>query len=416
MMFFFLPRKAAQIHTRICKPRTITPRPFIIHGREKGVKMKYFRKTARYNGKKYEATGKTEREATLKLAEKLAAVKRGEDTVGANMTVDAWYKQWKALYKDPKGLTGKSLVMYDEKYSRYIAPRIGHMKLREVRDVHLQRIMNEQAGMSASHAKKVRMVLQEMFKRARQSRIITFDPAELLELPAVTQGTHRSITEEERAAILAAAEHHRAGLWVLTLLYTGMRPNETAALMWSDVDFKANEIHVHAAKESGAQRVKGTKTAAGTRDIPIHAALLPRLRAAHGAPFSLVFPTKAGTMQSESSLRRLWSSFKKAVDIHLGAKVEDGVITQSVVAPDLTPYCLRHTFCTDLQRVGVSINVAKELMGHADIQTTANIYTHRDQTLLHSSISLLDGSAKTAVGKPSASASGGKSGGKAAKA
>jgi len=40
----------------------------------------YVRKTARYNGKKYEATGKTELEAMTKLAEKLAAAKRGEES------------------------------------------------------------------------------------------------------------------------------------------------------------------------------------------------------------------------------------------------------------------------------------------------------------------------------------------------
>ena len=40
--------------------------------------MDYIRKTARYNGKKYEATGKTELEALQKLADKLAAAKRGE--------------------------------------------------------------------------------------------------------------------------------------------------------------------------------------------------------------------------------------------------------------------------------------------------------------------------------------------------
>ena len=60
--------------------------------------MKYFRKTARYNGKKYEATGKTGLEALQKLAEKLAAAKRGENAVGGSMTVDAWYKEWKSLY------------------------------------------------------------------------------------------------------------------------------------------------------------------------------------------------------------------------------------------------------------------------------------------------------------------------------
>nr|DAW92431.1 MAG TPA: Integrase [Caudoviricetes sp.] len=356
----------------------------------------YIRKTARWNGKKYEATGKTELEAMSKLAEKLAAAKRGEDLVSGAMTVSAWYKQWIDLYKKPKGLTEKSLKMYDEKFNGYIRPAIGHMKLKDVKDVHLQRILNSQAGRSASHVKKIRMVLQEMFKRARQSRLIPYDPAELLELPTVKQGRRRSITEEERAAILAVAERHRAGLWILTLLYTGMRPGETAALTWSDVDFDHNEIHVHAAKESGNRTIKGPKTASGVRDIPIHAALLPRLLAARGKPFSLVFPTKAGTVQNESSMRRMWNSFRTELDLQLGAKTKDGKIVESVVADDLTPYCLRHTFCTDLQRAGVPINNAKELMGHADIQTTANIYTHRDNATLHNSIALLDGSG----GKP----------------
>ena len=44
-------------------------------------------------------------------------------------------------------------------------------------------------------------------------------------------------------------------------------------------------------------------------------------------------------------------------------------------ASDLVPYCLRHTYCTDLQDAGVPINVAKYLMGHEDISTTGNIYT-----------------------------------------
>lgn len=355
--------------------------------------MKYIRKTARYNGKKYEATGKTELEALQKLAEMLAAAKRGEEVVGGSMTVNAWFKEWKALYKDPKGLTPKSLGMYDEKYNGYIKPRIGSMKLRDVRDVHLQRILNDQAGKSSSHVKKLRMVMQEMFKRARQSRLIPYDPAELLELPSTITGRRRSITPEERTAILAVAERHRSGLWVLTLLYTGMRPGETAALMWSDVDFAHNEIHVHTAKESGSKRIKEPKTTAGVRDIPIHAALLPKLRAAQGKPFTPVFPTRAGNPQNENSLRRLWKGFLRDLDIYMGAEVYRNKITKSVVASDLTPYCLRHTFCTDLQRAGVPINVAKELMGHADIQTTANIYTHRDQGTLHDSIALLDGTA-----------------------
>ena len=225
------------------------------------------------------------------------------------------------------------------------------------------------------------------------------DPAELLELPAVTEGRRRSITEEERAAILAVAEHHRAGLWVLTLLYTGMRPGESAALNWADVDFDSNEIHIHAGLESGTGRIKGPKTEAGARDIPIHSALLPRLQRARGEPFSPVFANEAGNRHTEKTMRRMWLSFKRDLDIYMGAETYRNKVVKSAVAPDLTPYCLRHTFCTDLQKAGVAINVAKDLMGHSDISVTANIYTHRNSDVLHHGIMLLDGTGGKTGGK-----------------
>lgn len=354
------------------------------------------RKTARYNGKKYSAYGKTEMEAMLKLAEKLAAVKRGEETVGGTMTVDAWFKQWFELYKAPKKMTDKSKGMYPEKYNKYIKPRIGHLRLQDVRDVHLQRIMNEQAGKSESHVKKVRLVIKELFRRARQSRLIPYDPAEDLELPAYQKGTRRSITEEERAAILAVAKTHRSGLWIQTLLYTGMRPGETASLKWADVDFETNELHVRTAVESGKSRkIKATKTDAGMRDIPIHADLLPLLLDAKGKPTDFVFRTKSGNRHDGNSLRRLWAGFLRDLDIYMGAELYRNKIVRSVVADDLVPYCLRHTFCTDLQDAGVPLNVAKELMGHADIQTTANIYTHRKSATLHREMGKMGGGTRT---------------------
>ena len=93
---------------------------------------RYVRKTARYNGKKYEGKGRTELEALTRLAEKLAAAKRGEELISGAMTVASWYDQWKETYKEHKGLTAKSLGMYDEKWKKYIKPALGHMKLRDV--------------------------------------------------------------------------------------------------------------------------------------------------------------------------------------------------------------------------------------------------------------------------------------------
>jgi integrase len=351
-------------------------------------KHKYIRKTVTWQGRRYEVRGKTEEEALKKLAELAAALERGEGSSG--LTVDQWFRQWKATYKDPLGITPKSLGLYAEKYNGYIRPAIGAMPLAEVRDLDLQAILNTQAGKSYSHVSKLRMVMQELFRQARRSRLILYDPAEGLQLPDCVRGSHRSITPEEREHILAVAEDHPAGLWVRTILYSGLRPGEAAALTWADVDFDRNEIHVTKAVESGSGAIKAPKTPAGVRDVPMRRELRELLWAARGEPAAPVFPNAKGRFRNASSARRLWDSFAKALDLHMGAEVENGVIVRHAIAPDLTPYCLRHTFCTDLQRAGVPINVAKELMGHANISVTANIYTHRDQDVLHTNMAKLD--------------------------
>ncbi len=363
-------------------------------------KYTYIRKTITWDSRRYEVRGKTEQEACEKLAELVVSLKRGEFAASGQTTVDQWFQQWKQTYKIPSGITPKSLRLYDEKYNGYIGPAIGQKKLQDVRDLHLQSILNTQAGRSYSHVSKLRMVMQELFRQARRSRLIIFDPAEGLQLPESIKRSHRPITAAERRHILAVAQDHRAGLWVLTILYAGLRPGETAALSWKDIDFDRNEIHVYKAIESGTKTVKAPKTPAGVRDIPMRQELRDRLLAAQGHPDALVFPAPAGGVRSANSLQRLWGSFAHALDLHMGAKVQNGVITKHALAPDLTPYCLRHTFCTDLQRAGVPINVAKELMGHANISVTANIYTHRDQKVLHSNMAKLNPKGRKPSTKP----------------
>ena len=363
-------------------------------------KYTYIRKTITWDSRRYEVRGKTEQEACEKLADLVVSLKRGEFAASGQTTVEQWFQQWMQTYKIPSGITPKSLRLYDEKYNGYIGPAIGQKKLQDVRDLHLQTILNTQAGRSYSHVSKLRMVLQELFRQARRSRLIVFDPAEGLQLPESTKRSHRPITAAERRHILALAKEHRAGLWVLTILYAGLRPGETAALSWKDIDFDRNEIHVYKAIESGTKTVKAPKTPAGVRDIPMRQELRDRLLDAQGRPDDLVFPAPAGGVRSANSLQRLWGSFAHALDLHMGAKVQDGVITKHALAPDLTPYCLRHTFCTDLQRAGVPINVAKELMGHANVTVTANIYTHRDQKVLHSNMAKLNPNGRKPSTKP----------------
>ena len=50
--------------------------------------------------------------------------------------------------------------------------------------------------------------------------------------------------------------------------------------------------------------------------------------------------------------------------------------------PTLTPHYFRHNFATLLYKAGVDPLKAMRIMGHADYQTTADIYTHLDKEML----------------------------------
>lgn len=94
----------------------------------------------------------------------------------------------------------------------------------------------------------------------------------------------------------------------------------------------------------------------------------------------------------------MWRSFKRLVDIEMGAQLFRNQVIQHG-EPDelwetLTPYCLRHTYCTNLQNAGVPINVAKYLMGHSDISMTANIYTHTTEETVQQAADLINGAAQ----------------------
>ncbi len=374
----------------------------------------YISKSFRYGGKVYNVKGKTEKECYEKMAEKKELLRRGEVKPKA-LTVEAWAGVWLETYLKPKvrkpgapklkgTMTKKSYAMYDEKLRGYILPAIGKMRLSDVRDVDLQKILNQQAETSFSHASKVRMIMRAMFRQAHVSRLIVYDPALALTLPSVTQGKRRSITEEERAVLLEVAKTHRCGLWVKFMMYEGLRPAETAALKVKHLDFERGLISVTDSVESGSDVVGAPKSAAGIRYVFIADEIRDELQAAVQGKEAdaFVFPQTDGkTMMTAGTIQNNWRYFTRQMDLAMGAettphghiydpadidadgkprypdpndatKPRDG----HKLAEDFVLYCLRHTFCTDLGKKGVPVEDIKYLMGHEDIAVTLSIYAH----------------------------------------
>jgi integrase len=349
-----------------------------LNGGEK--KYKYERVTFYFDGKQYNVSGKTKKEAHAKAAKKQFELENALAAKGGNMTVKKWALDWFDTYKAPAVGEGQ-YQNYMSHINGVIIPSIGNKKLKDVQSIDLQKILNSRSNKSKSDLSKLRILIQSIFKRARISRLIPYDPSEDLILPTAENGSYRSITQEERKAILKLANTHYSGLWIKTLLYCGLRPGETRALDWGHIDFEKRLLYVERAMKAATTRIDAPKSGAGVRYIPIPDKLYADFMSAKKELSEPVFiqPT-TGKRHTKESMRCLWENFRRQLDISSGAKLYRNKIIESKIAPDLVPYCLRHTFGTDLQDAGVPINIAKYLMGHSDIKMTANVYT--DTTLI----------------------------------
>lgn len=379
-------------------------------------KYQYHRATETYNGKRYEAKGRTMREAEKKLASKLVAVKLHGDIKGGGMTVSKWAEEWLLTYVKPKVREpGKKKVrgtMSEAAYKQrkgivdnYIIPAIGNTKLRDVTPTMLQNVINNDPRQSFSHVQKVQLALKHMFKQAWLDRKIPFDPSANLILPATEKGVGRGMTAQEKDYFFKAAAINGHGLLFRFLLATGIRPNELMPLTVQDINLDERTVHIHTAVEAGTNVVGTPKTNAGIRYTIINTAtdkdiiddLRNHLSGKDGS--ALAFTKRDGKMISRKTMNDYWLSVVYDMDILMGAEhtpkghiydpsdlKADGTPLYPdpndptkprnghKVAPDLVTYCLRHTFGTDMQRAGIPINITKYMMGHTDISTTANIY------------------------------------------
>lgn len=148
---------------------------------------------------------------------------------------------------------------------------------------------------------------------------------------------------------------------LLTAVLTGMRQGELRALTWSAVNFSDRLIHVRASA-TATGRIKAPKSAAGVRNIELADELIDELKAWRPlCPVGgYVFPNAAGGVLAKENLyKRLWQRL-----------LEFSGIT------GYTFHALRHHYASQLIAAGADPKEIQTALGHADIQTTFNIYGH----------------------------------------
>lgn len=325
-----------------------------------------------FDGRRYKVRADTLEELYTKKANKMRDLEEGRVILSGNTTVSQWEAQCRETYRTSvKDETQEGRIL---RFKKYIAPLIGSLPLRSVRPIQCQQVLNQCAGMSYSHVKKLKNELQFLFRTAADNKLILEDPTTGLQLPDYVRGHRRSISDSERRHLLACADVDPAYKLFLLMLFCGCRPMEAAGCQGKDLVKKDGVYMLH---------IRGTKTVNSDRWVPVPDYLLDRIK--DTPPFEYIAPNAAGRKHTKSSYTRLSERLKRDMNISMGCKLyRNKLLPPYPLAADFVPYCLRHTYCTDLARKGVDIRTAQKLMGHASISMTADIYTHVDSQLIKS--------------------------------
>lgn len=321
--------------------------------------MKYnYTKDFTFEGHRFKVRANTLDELYEKKAEKIAELKKQTKIFSPSTTVDDWAAVCFDTYKSKV----KDLPNMKKRYSKYVSPQIGHVQISKVRSIQCQAILNGCEGMSFSHVTKLRQEIRFIFSSALDNRLIQEDPTKRLTLPDHTKGKRRSITDHERKHLYAVYKEYRPFLLFIIMLETGARPSEASNLIGKDIDHESRLLHI-----------RGTKTENSDRFVPIPDRLYEDIK--DTAPFEYICHV------NKSSYRRLRDRLRRELNISMGAKTyRNELLPPLPLAEDFTPYCLRHTYCTDLCKAGIDVRTAQKLMGHANISVTSDIYTHVDRT------------------------------------
>ena len=200
--------------------------------------------------------------------------------------------------------------------------------------------------------------------------------ASLVSPPPVKRIERTPLTPEQCGAFLRSAQEHRLASLFIVATATGLRQSELLALQWTDVNFDEDTLRIERSLQryGRSYHLDGLKTERSRRTIAIPAPVvdaLGRRSAAQkadrltagslwiGSDWNLVFATEVGGPLSGVSVTHAFQS----------ALARAGL-------PIVRFHDARHGTASYLLAAGVDMRTVMEILGHSDIATTANLYSH----------------------------------------
>lgn len=315
----------------------------------------------------YEETKKYMHEVMYKINSNIVA------TESAGMTVGKYLDNWFNTYCI-SNLKLTTYTGYRQHIENYIKPRIGNINIIELKPMDVQNMYydiiengrkDSDIPLNPKTVIQTHRILRKALKNAVRLQMIISNPCDYVELPKKKRYTYNVLNENEVKPFIEAFKDTEIYIAVLMAIALGLRRGELLALLWSDIDFRNNTLIIDKSLVCADRTVKidTTKTEKSNRVLLLSHSLLKLLadekvsRKALDSDY-IVLNLKGKRYNPASFARRY-------TDIRDRRKLKK-----------IRFHDLRHTNATMMYKSGVKTKVMQERLGHSNISTTLDIYTH----------------------------------------
>ncbi|MBK0038006.1 MULTISPECIES: site-specific integrase [unclassified Enterococcus] len=329
---------------------------------------------------------RTKKEAQLELSRLQVEFKKNNGLLKKESAITfkelylLWLEQYRLRVKPSTVATSKRFI------EDYALCHFENMEVKNISVIYCQRIVNlwhEKYKQYPYFRKAVGQVLQF----GVQMEMIDSNPMRKTILPRKKEVEQfpNFYSKEELETFFNCLDHHisesgRTSTKLLAffrlLAFTGMRKSEALALQWTDIDIFKNQLTIGktiALDEFGEIIVQEPKTKSSQRTIKLDKETVRILDQWRTNQKKWYLERGFNTLNQEQFLFT-----NKFNSLYYPQAPNDWLynILEKYNLPKITLHGFRHTHASLLFESGANFAEVKERLGHKDIKTTMNIYTH----------------------------------------
>lgn len=309
-------------------------------------------------------------DARLGLADRLERIRRArrptrKHQVTTRTTLAEYLENW----IETKDLSDAGAASYQWAIDHYLVPELGRVRLHDLERNRL-RLFFSKLDLGDASREKVRTVLRAALQDAvDEDQLLALNPAANLKLRSSKSDEPAEIAiwnaDQARRFLRAAKGTEHFALFLLAIV-GALGPAEVFGIRWKDVDLTNGRVSITAnlTEVGGRLILKETKTKSRRRVVVLPTvalkALKERYKTRKPQPTDYVFTAPEG-----GGIRR--TTFRARVWLPLIKKAK---------VPVITLYGLRHSSASLMAAMGVPLLIASRALGHSNIRTTADTYTH----------------------------------------